>query len=111
MTEYREYRNFSTRYILWNIPVVTLGFIAGGWVLFDAENQGPLFWICLGVFICTIITNIAMDSYRYRHFRCPECGTILPKPKFGELRVRDLITFYCASCDIEWDSGLRVAGG
>lgn len=108
MPERRECPRFAFKYILANVPFTLLAFGAFWFMWRDWSVQGPRFSIAATVFGGCIAVLILMDWYRFRHFRCPNCGTTLPKPDFRELQPDDSIAFLCESCDIEWHPGVYV---
>ena len=57
-------------------------------------------------FLACIAAGAYMDRYRFRNYRCPQCGSRLPRKDLvgGEREI----TYDCASCDVTWDTGLRI---
>ena len=102
----KQSRRFGARYLIRNTCVI-FGF---GLLLLVFWYLLPTFhtWIFVAVFICTIISLIAVEQYGFRTFHCPDCNRLLPKRDIWD--GTDHITcFVCKDCDIEWDTGLEIS--
>jgi len=108
MSERRDYGRYGTRFMLANIPPFLIAMSAFWFVVREFDARGLTFWVAVGVFFGSLFVLVAMDAYRYRHFRCPECGETLPKPNWRKIKAGDSIYFCCSACDIEWHVGLRI---
>jgi hypothetical protein len=105
MAQIRKVKGFGWRYLLGNLAyVIPMGFCL--WVLwrsFSTASFGIGFWLGMAGFVICLILGIYLDVLRLRRFRCPECHARLPwqPPKPGERWL-----YFCAKCDIIWDTGL-----
>ena len=108
MRERRNHKSFGRRQLLINTPFVVLGFVAFAFMFADFEIRGVRFWLASLGFALAIISIAVSEFVRFRRFRCPACGDLLPKPDFAQLKIGDSICFTCERCDVEWDSGLSI---
>ena len=88
-------------------------FAAIAWSILSAEGgqakDGPALAICtmvLVVFAAAVNVFVAYGKLRW-WYRCPQCRARIPRPP--ETKVGDPIKYVCTACDVEWDTGWKVA--
>ncbi|MBN1997617.1 hypothetical protein JW935_08705 [candidate division KSB1 bacterium] len=107
--EKRRYTAFGRKYLLQNMPffiVLALLFVIA-WT--HGEKQDVLFWISLFLFVAGCIGGLVWDKKRTTRFKCPQCGKLIRTPVVAERKGGDPIDYYCPTCDIQWQTGLREA--
>jgi hypothetical protein len=66
------------------------------------------FSLAFGVgFILFLVLFIRMRP----KFKCPQCGRELGRESMLGKEEGESIRFVCSTCQIEWESGMNVAGG
>jgi len=92
----------------------TFGMLAAtAWLILTAENgqakDAPA--LTIAIFLLLVVgttVNVFVAFFRLRvWYRCPQCGVLLPRPP--EIRVGDPISYVCTACNIEWDTGWKIA--
>jgi len=62
----------------------------------------PYFWpAAIGCGVIAIV-GLIFQELRFRRYRCPDCGAVLPYTYSGP---GSRIEYVCQRCDIVWDSG------
>lgn len=86
---------------------VVLG--AAGVVLRLVEKEGhvlpphPIWaWLAGLLLVASLVCAIRFFAGA---FRCRQCGATIPRPAYS---AGSRITYHCARCDIDWDTGWRV---
>jgi predicted RNA-binding Zn-ribbon protein involved in translation (DUF1610 family) len=99
----KQDRSLRRRHIIattvFAVPFVSL--LAFGW--WDGTRRGG-HWF-LAVFVVgslMAIVGLILQSRRFRKFRCPDCGRLVPS---RDNATGERITFHCSHCDVIWDTG------
>jgi len=107
MTLQREDRRFKRRYVLRNTVLLVPPVCAASFVWLNRVDGGLATWLAAGGFVVWIAFWIILDRRMFQSYCCPSCGQSIKEPTVVARKGGDPIRFYCSSCDIEWDTGLR----
>jgi len=81
--------------------LIVLVMVLGAWRF----NSMPVF---IGGFVVALplaVVGLIRQERRWRRFPCPGCGVLLHRDPGGKPGAP--ITFVCATCDTEWDTGFQ----
>jgi hypothetical protein len=78
------------------------------WALFAARNGVANAWASFAAFVCFLaVIAAAGNLFRLMWFyRCPRCRARLAR---APARPGDRILYVCPTCNVEWDTGWKVA--
>ncbi|HHP7233592.1 MAG TPA: hypothetical protein ACFCUC_03095 [Desulfobacterales bacterium] len=104
------YRKFGDNYIRKEIfvivPIIFLFIIIG---IFNWEN--PIIkYSLISLIILIAMFGTTWQKVRLKKFVCPNCKEYIPEPTIKYRSEGDPINYYCADCDIEWETGLSEPG-
>jgi hypothetical protein len=69
---------------------------------------GPALWISIAAFVLSLVFGASFESYRLHNYYCPDCGQRIAEPTLEQVGVGTPRCYYCPTCNIEWDTGIRV---
>ncbi len=100
-------KRFGTRFLIRNFLTILphgigIMLLWRDWGRFDIQ-----FWLGLACFLGGIAWWARLDRQLLRAYHCPRCDAHLPQPSITQRADGDPICFYCAVCDVEWDTTLR----
>src|SRR4051812_26467151 len=81
----------------------TLAFVIMGAVVVGVISTGTSHWFCVSVAagLPVVVTMALWVKRDFENYHCPRC-----RLKLGRKHEAP-ITYYCPTCDIEWDTGSR----
>ncbi len=97
---------FRKRYILRTVLLMVPPLVAVAWMV-DDRSQPEWRWVAAAFFVAWIVAWIVADTMLFRAYRCPSCGKGIRNPTIKSRSAGDPIRYYCDTCQIEWDTGLR----
>jgi predicted RNA-binding Zn-ribbon protein involved in translation (DUF1610 family) len=68
-------------------------------------------WLPVGAYIASGFAAGYLTIRQLRQFRCPRCGECIQKHVDTRNQENTPIIYFCKSCDVEWDTGLRTPSG
>jgi hypothetical protein len=109
MSATRYDRLFGRRFALWFF-VLTFVTLLGVPFTVDHLRSQQSTWALLLIIPTMALPVLLIAFILYRgllsRYRCAECGALLPYPK-KERGKRLEFRYYCAHCDIIWETGLK----
>jgi hypothetical protein len=104
------YRKFGDNYIRKElfiiVPILFLFIIIG---IFNWENPIVKYSL-ISLIILIAMFGTTWQKVRLKKFVCPNCKKYIPDPTVKYRSEGDPINYYCADCDIEWETGLSEPG-
>jgi hypothetical protein len=73
------------------------------WIIGVTNNQ--FFWPACIIGGAIAIGGLTLQTLRFRHYCCPDCRTLLPKPA---TIPGAKIEYVCQRCDVIWETGFSV---
>ena len=100
MTKEKHDNRWGRWHILQNALYVVLGLVVIVLVLLNRLHVG----LGATIVLACLAIGIALDIRRFRTYRCPDCGELLPPPpRWWMARIRpERISFLCRKCDVVW---------
>jgi predicted RNA-binding Zn-ribbon protein involved in translation (DUF1610 family) len=65
-------------------------------------------WFVGAIFIASTFVAGYLTIRQLRQFRCPRCGESILKHEDTQNQENAPIVYFCKSCDVKWDTGLRT---
>jgi|HubBroStandDraft_4_1064222.scaffolds.fasta_scaffold1149995_1 hypothetical protein len=69
---------------------------------------GPWEWAALSAFLGWVALGWAFEQHRMHNYWCPACGQRITEATLDQRIVGTPRRYYCATCNVEWDTGIRV---
>ena len=107
--EYRKDLAYGKRHaigtiVFFAIPLV----IAFGFACRFILVGGPALWTASAAFVGCVVFGCAFEWYRVHNYYCPACSQRITEPTLEQVGVGTPRCYYCPTCNIEWDTGIRV---
>jgi hypothetical protein len=67
-------------------------------------EQDIVFWVSIAVFLCSWLFGVCFDVFRFKRYRCKECGALLKRTVKEDRRI----IYICHKCNIAWDTTLQI---
>ena len=94
----------DTRWGRWHL-LLALFYVVPGFAVIILVLKGHLpVGLGLAIFLACWTAGVVLDVWRFRNYKCPDCGERLPPPhRWYVARIKpDHIKFYCEKCDVVW---------
>jgi hypothetical protein len=106
--EHRRDLAYSKRHaigtILYAIPLVIIFYFCCRYI----QVGGPREWAAVSAFVGWVVFGWAFEWFRVHNYCCPTCGRTITEPTLEQRVVGTPRCYYCPTCNVEWDTGIRV---
>ncbi len=98
---------YKRRYLLRTLALIVPPLLALLVLWRTREYADAVPWRVVGFFVVWMALWIVLDTLLLRRYRCPRCRQTIRGPTVIDRRPGEPLRYYCGTCDIEWDTGLR----
>lgn len=109
MPQHRQCEEYAERRLLLAVPSMILGFVSFALIGIGGSHGRSRLLVEIGIagLITCVVFVVVMIAWQNRHFRCPQCGNIIPVHYVSyDHGRRSTVEFICQRCDIVWHTGV-----